>query len=499
MKNWTAEMKHRVFDEKDTAELKKLHEKISRSKWRSRFHIQTVTGLLNDPNGFSCFNGKWHLFYQWFPYGAVHGFKHWYHVTSDDLYRWKNEGLALKPDVYADNSGCYTGSAYATEDTLYLAYTGNCRDGSYNRIPYQLMCTMDKDGAFTKNEIPVIIPEPGYTEHQRDPKLFRHLGRYYILLGAQDIEKKGKLLLYRSYDIESGWEFAGELKVRGCDSFGYMAECPDIEKIGDQWVLIFSPQGIEADGYEFNNKYNSVYFTGKMDFEHLEFIPNGPMKELDRGFDFYAPQCAFQRQFASKAVLAGWFGCSDYAYPPTDEEGWSGLITLPRELSVQNGKLLQKPARGWETLKGNLLFEAKAGRITSDSLHGLMPETCIIELNDPDSESMMISLFSGSGLRGFEIRYDKYSKKFMIDKGGMRNLTNAQFGTTRTVVLENGLKKMLAFIDRSSAEIFLNDGAYVLSARIFPDEYENLIRLGGKNIDLYIYAANAAMGEEFVI
>ncbi|MCR5793924.1 MAG: sucrose-6-phosphate hydrolase [Solobacterium sp.] len=499
MKNWTAEMRRRVFDPKDTDELKKLHTQITRSRWRSRFHIQTVTGLLNDPNGFCFFNGKWHLFYQWFPYGAVHGLKHWYHVTSDDLYHWKNEGLALKPDVYADNGGCYTGSAFATDNMLYLAYTGNCRDGNYNRIPYQMMATMDKEGSITKNEIPIIIPEPGYTEHQRDPKIFRYLGSYYILLGAQDSEKKGRLLLYRSYDIESGWEFAGELKVRGHDGFGFMVECPDIEKIGDHWLLMFSPQGIEADGYEFNNKYNSVYMVGKMDFENLEFIPNGPMKEVDRGFDFYAPQCAFQREFPSKAVMTAWFGSCDYAYPPTDDEEWSGLITLPRELSVQGGKLLQKPARGWETLKGNQIFEAKEGSIISDSVHGLMPQTCIIELGDPDSESMMISLFSGSGLRGFEITYDKYSKRFVIDKGGMRSLINPEFGTKRTVVLENGLKKMLAFVDRSSVEIFLNDGEYVLSARIFPDEYENLIRFGGKNIDLNIYAANAAMGEDFVI
>ncbi|MBR3348652.1 MAG: sucrose-6-phosphate hydrolase, partial [Solobacterium sp.] len=99
MKEFTKEERYRAYETSDKKELEALHEEIAASKWRADYHIQPVTGLLNDPNGFSYFNGKWHLFYQWFPFGSIHGMKHWYHVTSDDLVTWKNEGLALRPDL----------------------------------------------------------------------------------------------------------------------------------------------------------------------------------------------------------------------------------------------------------------------------------------------------------------------------------------------------------------------------------------------------------------
>ena len=153
MKEWTREELYRAVQESDREELRQLHETIKESPWRSDFHIQTVTGLLNDPNGFSRFNGKWHLFYQWFPFGGVHGLKHWYHVTSDDLVTWKNEGLAMKPHLLEDNRGCYSGSGLVKGDTLYLAYTGNNKDIHWVRHPFQMLAKMDKNGKITEIRI----------------------------------------------------------------------------------------------------------------------------------------------------------------------------------------------------------------------------------------------------------------------------------------------------------------------------------------------------------
>lgn len=62
---------------KDPEEIRPLHARIAASDYRLRYHIQPVTGLLNDPNGFLRRNdGSWHLFYQWCPWGAVHGLKY---------------------------------------------------------------------------------------------------------------------------------------------------------------------------------------------------------------------------------------------------------------------------------------------------------------------------------------------------------------------------------------------------------------------------------------
>ncbi len=499
MKEWTREELYRAVQESDREELRQLHETIKESPWRSDFHIQTVTGLLNDPNGFSRFNGKWHLFYQWFPFGGVHGLKHWYHVTSDDLVTWKNEGLAMKPHLLEDNRGCYSGSGLVKGDTLYLAYTGNNKDIHWVRHPFQMLAKMDKNGKITKSQVPLIYEQKGYTEHQRDPKLFEHNGRYYILLGAQNEQKKGVFLLFTSEEIEKGWKLLGELKVRGYEDFGFMIECPDIEKIGDKWLLLFSPQGLEEQGDLFRNKYNNGYIIGRMDFDNLEFIPESEFCELDRGLDFYAAQCACQDVYPDAAIMTAWFGCGEYKTPVTDEQGYSGLLTLPRMLKIEGNRLLQTPVPEAKKLRGNVLFEAKNGSIVRDTMHGLMPSSCIMRLEDPDSESVNLNLFSRPRKNGFMISYDKFRKTLVLDRSDMNNQFNTEFGAERKVKLENGLKSLEIYVDRSSVEVFVNDGEYVLSARMFPEKEENLIRMGGRNIDLTVWSAVKSVEDDFVI
>ena len=118
MKEWTREEKYRVL--KDPQELWELHEKTAKSDFRQTYHIQSVTGLMNDPNGFVWHDNKWHLFYQWCPWGAVHGLKYWYLIKSKDLIHWENVGVGIKPDTYYDNKGAYSGSALVTQNSIYL-------------------------------------------------------------------------------------------------------------------------------------------------------------------------------------------------------------------------------------------------------------------------------------------------------------------------------------------------------------------------------------------
>ena len=499
MEHWTKEEKNQVLRASDEERLSKLHDSIALSKWRTQYHIQTVTGLLNDPNGFCFFNKKWHLFYQWFPFGAVHGTKHWYHVVSRDLIHWQNLGMALEPDLEFDNRGCYSGSAFPKDEYLYLLYTGNHQEPNGNRIPYQMIAALNKRGSITKLKHPIIEPNKNYTEHQRDPKIFYENGMYWMLLGAQDKEERGKMLLYKSKQIAIGWEFAGELKIKGYPSFGYMVECPDIEKIGDQWLLLFSPQGYAAKGDEFRNAYQNVYLIGDLDLNKLEFVPKGPYKELDRGFDFYAAQCANQSEYKNTAILIGWLGCSDYKYPATDDEGWAGLLTLPRELTIENGKLQQRPIRTSEELKGEIVFEALHGSINKDTVHGRTPAACIMQMENPDSNAFELGLYSKTMKKGFSIVYDNNHQYFTIDRGDLENQCNVAYGTNRRIKLENGLKSLEIFVDCSAVEIFINRGEYVMSSRMFPNPDEHLIRMRGKDVSLTIWQAKKAIEDNFKI
>ncbi|MBP0969647.1 MAG: sucrose-6-phosphate hydrolase, partial [Oscillospiraceae bacterium] len=125
MREWTLEERYRVLESPE--DIRELHDRNAASIYRQTYHVQPVTGLSSDPNGFVKHNGLWHLFYQWCPWGAVHGLKYWYHVTSEDLVVWKNAGVGLKPDRDFDNKGTHSGSAISVADKLYFFYTGNHR------------------------------------------------------------------------------------------------------------------------------------------------------------------------------------------------------------------------------------------------------------------------------------------------------------------------------------------------------------------------------------
>ena len=208
MKEWTKEERYRVLHNRE--DIEELQERVKQSPYRQSFHIQPITGLLNDPNGFVYHNKKWHLFYQWCPWGAVHGLKYWYHTESSDLIHWDNKGICIRPDQDFDNKGAYSGSALVTNHSIYLYYTGNHRDEDWTRSSYTCLVNLKDDGTIHKYSKPLFGPHPSYTEHQRDPKIIyrKKEKMYYLFIGAQSQDKKGCVIVYKSPYHNREWSFA---------------------------------------------------------------------------------------------------------------------------------------------------------------------------------------------------------------------------------------------------------------------------------------------------
>ena len=118
--NLPTEVRYRPYTDWTDGEKTKIKENVGKSPWRASYHIEPETGLLNDPNGFSYFNGKFQLFYQSWPFGAAHGLKQWVHTETEDLVHFTETGVKLLPDHENDSHGAYSGSAYQIGDKLFI-------------------------------------------------------------------------------------------------------------------------------------------------------------------------------------------------------------------------------------------------------------------------------------------------------------------------------------------------------------------------------------------
>ena len=74
-----------------------------------------------------------------------------------------------------------------------------------------------------------------------------------MVLGARGKDDLGYIILYKSHDLIK-WELDG-IPAGGMEKLGYMWECPDFIKVNNKDALLISPQGIEAEGYLYNNVY----------------------------------------------------------------------------------------------------------------------------------------------------------------------------------------------------------------------------------------------------
>lgn len=469
-KEWTKDERYLPYTEWSENYIIGLEEKVSNSPYRLNYHIQPNSGLLNDPNGFSFFNGKWQLFYQSYPFGPVHGLKSWHHLTSVDLIHWQDEGLALTPSTDFDSHGVYSGSATPIDDKLFLFYTGNVRDEKWQRYTYQNGAFMDKDGEITKINTPLIEQPEQYTDHFRDPMVFYYNQKLFAIIGAQDKSEKGKIALYKAKNNQpTVWLQNGELTFTK-DELGFMIECPNLVFIDEQPVLLFCPQGLDKRIEKYENIYPNMYIIGT-DFnpETGKINQTSHMQNLDDGFDVYATQ-AFNAP-DGRVLSVGWIGLPDIEYP-TDFDGWAHCLSLVRELSLTNGKLYQYPVMETKKLRLEEIETQLEGLVVAPSNNAYE-----LELTVPTDETVSLTLYSDKEKSiGLTLNVDSTNGTIELNREKSGQTFAEAFGNIRTSTVEkNQLVKLNIFADTSVVEIFVNNGEKVLTSRVFPAENQHFI------------------------
>ena len=444
--------------------------------WRNKNHIEMPFGLVNDPNGLSYFNGKYHIFYQWNPFGCEHKTKHWALVKTTDFVNFTKPEIILKPEYWFDKNGCYSGGAYVKDDTLKLFYTGNVKNEKDERESYQCIVDYNKDGSFEKRG-PIIPKQPdGYTAHFRDPMIFVNEGIYYMVLGVQRENLTGAALIYKSDDIEK-WELVGELET-DMKEFGYMWECPNIIKVNDdRYAFLFSPQGLEAEEFKNQNIYQSGYVIGNLDFKVPQLKNHSEFKEIDMGFDFYAPQVFTHND---KNIMIGWVGMpdKDSEYPSGENGGWMFPLTLPRVLEYKDNVLYQKPLKEVENLREKQIVSVKDLYINEYSLD-LDSRNIEIDLELLLEESTFIDFKFIFRDEYINLTYNKENGVCVIDRNNMKlggkGIRKFKLNVDKTL-------KLHMFIDNSVMEIYYQEGLETTTLMYFPkfDDFKIEIKSDNK-------------------
>ena len=493
--------------------------------YRPSYHFTPLYGWMNDPNGMVYKDGEYHLYFQYNPYGSKWGNMHWGHAVSKDLLHWEH----LDPAIARDPVGhIFSGSSVVDKNNtagygknaIIAIYTNN----STNHDEVQCMAySTDNGRTFTKYEgNPVLTPFDGLKDF-RDPKVFLYeKGKCWYMIVSADKETR----FYKSKNLKK-WTYVSAFG-KGLGQQPCQYECPDFFQLpvnGDKknmkWVMIMNVN----PGCWFGGSATE-YFVG--DFDGKDFTcPDGhDVKWLDWGKDHYAT--VTYSNTGDRVLAMTWMSNWQYANltPFKQNRGANGL---PRELKLyeKDGKYyisenvapeayaLRKVSHelGDETVDGAKVFKGAAANMESafEIEADITPDAngiAGIEISNNKRERTMIyfDMKKGkvimdrteSGLTDFgkkavphdiELAWDKQREQQAKQPARMENSINYKndFALATWAPLDLCDAKTTyhvdIFVDKSSIELFVNEGRIAMTNLVFPvASYENvkLYSKGGK-------------------
>ncbi len=451
-------LKARAYEEK-------MEKSIARHE-KPAFHLSARVGWMNDPNGLCYYQGKYHLFYQYHPYQTHWGPMHWAHAVSADLLNWEALPAAIAPDEAYDRNGCFSGSAVEMADGWHLLmYTGvridELEDGS--RREFQTQCLAVGDGVNYEKYAgnPVLdssdLPEGASVTDFRDPKVWRRAdGSYRAVVGSRPADGSGQILLYGSEDGFS-WSFIKVL-AENKNRYGKMWECPDFFTLDGKGVLMVSPQDmLRVAGY-FHSGSGNICVIGSWN-EETETFTEESVQVIDDGVDFYAMQTVLAPD--GRRIMIAWMQNWDTQEHALGEK-WFGQMSLPREISVKDGRLLQRPVREIENLRVKTVVHrgVKIGEKTE--LEGVRGRYADMEVTvHPDEngqyERFILTLAANEN-HDTQLVFEPAKELLTMDRSNCG--TRHAFAHRRhcRVSSEDGVLRLRIVLDRNSIEVFVGEG-----------------------------------------
>jgi sucrose-6-phosphate hydrolase SacC (GH32 family) len=430
---------------------------------RPHYHAQPPRAWTNEPHGCIYWQGQYHLFYQKNANGPYWGNINWGHMTSPDLYHWKEMPVALSPEPGPDAEGCWSGSVIDHDGKLALIYTGG--DGHRASI---CLATSTDGLHFSKYQANPIIAAPpeghNYPEF-RDPFVWREGETYYLMIGSAVKDVGGTALLYRSEDLVT-WRYLKPLLIGDKASSGTFWEMPIFVKVGQYHVLIVC----EVPG-------RASYWVGTWENENFQPIFAEPQRlELFNHLLSPTPHTAGDGQVITMGIIPDQRHSEE-----TWKAGWAHLYSLPRVLSVDaDGRLRQTPLEKIDTWS-QPLFTASDIALEDGALKTFpnASGTCLrIDVACKRGASRSVSLFvrrSPDAREQTEVRYAWDTGAIILDRT-RSSLDPMVKQDTQTTPYKTDVPDEISFVlylDVSVLEVFV-DGRAAFATRIYPSLAESI-------------------------
>ncbi|MFA5728416.1 MAG: glycoside hydrolase family 32 protein [Candidatus Neomarinimicrobiota bacterium] len=407
---------------------------IYNERYRPQFHFSARENWLNDPNGCVFHNGEYHLFFQHNPQGGQWGNITWGHAVSPDLIHWRQLPDAIRP---YDDGMIFSGSAVVDSENrsgfgrgpqgpLVAAFT-------HAKKPFgQAIAFSNDDGRTWQlyDNGRHVVSNQGLDDGERDPKIFWHAPtqKWIMALWVQ----KGRVRFFNSEDLKH-WEHTGDFVGNG------FFECPDLFELpvdGDprrrKWIL---------NDAAFN------YWIGS--FNGKTFVAETGPLQGNFGNNFYAAQT--WNNTGNRIIQIAWMNNGQYPGMPFNQQ-----MSIPCELTLRTTpagiRLYRMPVTEIEGLYLDNYQVLNKILIPKQDLyvqprHDLFDITAEVEMNRDAVYSIRL--------------YD-------LDITCTINQISCLGKTARFRSL-NGFVKLRILIDRTSIDLFANEGEICMSSCFLPD------------------------------
>ncbi len=436
--------------------------RYAESLWRPQFHGMPSGSWTNESHGMIYSNGRYHVFFQKNANGPYMSRLHWGHISSENLYKWTDEPIAIYPGESFDIKGCWSGCVYEDGATPIILYTAV--DNEKARI---VQAKAADNTLMEWGDKTVLIDgrPSGLSDDFRDPYYFEANGNKYIIVGTG----KNGIGACTLHQYKNGsWTNDGSIFYQGTSvaQHGTFWEMPNVTPMGDgKWLFTCTPLGT-SNGVRTLCWVGTIGNEGKFtpDANGIQYLEMGGISR--DGYGLLSPTIY---QHEGKTLLLG-------IVPdklPTAENykmGWAHNFSLPRELSLDaNGQLMQKPYSGLTAMRTTTTVAKDLTLTGAESLSPVSGRQIELYGEFTIGQGDCGFHFLKSGEKQASLTYNPATGQLKLDYTTLAKTSNGVNEWSATLPQKVGAGEVLTlhvFLDGSIADIFVNN-RWAFSVRLF--------------------------------